>query len=97
MDAERKWVEWDRDSPLFREEYLWQFGEGPFEVLEEWDVTGHVGYLGDIAFPSKPGKRYLIATPDSTWAKAYPNLDYKRATFHQNFFRTVEDKTDDDV
>ena len=93
--GERKMVEWNRRAKGFQDSWLWQFGEGPFELSIERDVPSNPGYFGSgdniIEFRSEPGKWYWIKLSETAhhYRKTEP-VECKVAWFHSNWFLPSE-------
>lgn len=92
----KKIVKWNKDAKGFLECWLWQYGEGPFEVVKEMDILPEPHYLGGgntkIEIPFEPGKWYSIKLP-KTAHNYRPDeiIKCKTALFHNKWFSSVEE------
>lgn len=73
----------------FRSEWLWQYGNGPFEIVKEEIVPSEPGYLGfgqnKIEIYYQPGFWIWIKlTGESDFHRVYPWV--AKAWFHSDWF-----------
>ena len=85
---------WNFNEPDFQNYWVWQFGSGPFEVVEISDVPAEPGRLGGvldgIEIHFQPGRWFSIFTPESVLAKEYPNLHTaNHVMFHEKWLLIV--------
>lgn len=89
-----KYLLWNQNQPGFQECWLWQYGKGPFRVLEERPVQTEGGYLGEqktirINMPYEPGTWYTIDSPEAISNREYPALGFNRVDFHSKWFSKI--------
>jgi hypothetical protein len=86
-----KKVLWNMQAEGFLKDWIWQYGEGPFEVVEEMDVTSGPHYLGGgttkIEIPFEPGKWYRIKLPETAHNyRPGEIMNCEIAIFHSKWF-----------
>jgi hypothetical protein len=83
------YVQWNREEPGFQNCWLWQFGEGPFEVLEVHRVPPVGGRVGGgidfIQSKFEPGYWYYIRVPNCAYQY---RVEYglESVLFHSKWF-----------
>jgi len=60
-------VRWNDKRPGFQACWLWQFGEGPFEVLHTSPVPTTPHFLGTSEITFQPGTWYYVAIPKAAY------------------------------
>ena len=95
MALEKKTVQWNKTAEGFLESWLWQFGEGPFEVVDELEVplTPHILGTGttQVEIPFEPGKWYWIKLPKTAHNYRQDEIiNCKTATFHSKYLSPIE-------
>lgn len=85
-------VSWNQSQEGFQDSWVWQFGEGPFEVVKIYDVPeGKRSYAASSVLARESeiefekGKWYSISVPRA--AEQY-RLEYgvEKVLFHQKWF-----------
>ena len=70
-------VHWNKEEPGFLPEWLWQYGPGPFEVVEIHSVPAKSNWLGvfeatRVEIKYDPGNWYTLALPESNFFNQLP-------------------------
>ena len=88
-------VEWNRNAKGFLDEWTWQFGEGPFEVVDQARVRSTPGVLGtgytrtEISF--EPGEWYWIKLPKTAHNYRPDEIIHCETTpFHSKWLNVLE-------
>jgi len=95
LDNNFKIVSWNRKADGFLESWLWQYGEGPFEVVDVRNVPTKPGILGagftKVEIPFEAGKWYWIKLPETAHNyRANEIVKCKTGMFHSKYFNIIE-------
>lgn len=85
-------VAWNREQEGFRKEWLWQFGEGPFDIVQVIPVPETPRFLGvfkhnQVEICWEPGRWFFIRiSKDSYFHKVH---DVVSVRFHEKWFSPI--------
>ncbi len=87
-------VAWNRHQEDFPTYWLWQFGEGPFEVLDSYPVRSTPAHLGtgtqQVTITFDPGVWYTIAVPNAALQYRVEYGIRVVTFFHEKWFTVLE-------
>ena len=77
-------VAWNKDQEGFQDCWIWQYGEGPFDVVKEYQAPTEPRFLGNIPITYEPGKQSYISISDDSYFKVEHRVEH--VLFHEKWF-----------
>lgn len=83
-------VRWNKDQEGFQESWLWQFGEGPFTVLNRYDVPPR-SQSPFLQMEYSPGTWYVLDISETAAPQYREEYGVEQVMFHDKWLYREEE------